>query len=64
MINNVMLETNKTKRVLICRIVQFPRKKPLLPTCPWLFEQPLEQGRLLQGINEQDAFASIIQKSV
>lgn len=45
-------------------LFRFPERSHYRPPCSWLFEQPFEQGVLLQGINEWDAFASIIQKSV
>ena len=64
MLNNGLLETEKKGHALICQIVHFHGEKPLLPTLSWGFEWPFEQGMLLQGINEQDALGSIIQKSV
>lgn len=51
---------NKTEPVFGAIVHFFPRQKPLLATCSWA----PEQGTLLQGINEQDAFASIIQQRV
>lgn len=58
LINNI--SWNKQAHVLVNEMVQFLWKKSL---CSWLFEQSFE-GKLLQKINEQDAFASIIQKAV
>lgn len=46
-------QTNKTRHILISRTAHLAREKPLLPTRSLFFEEPFDQGMLLQGINER-----------